>query len=87
MGGVSRGLVGKTKESDVIVINSSYYNNDKIGVVPDNPIGVPKSSKEMKLKETFSGWDFNNIWNIFEGMIFPFLSIEATRVKCRSLPM
>ena len=36
-----------------------------------------KSSAELKKKETFQGWDFDNIWGIFEDASYPYLKSNA----------
>jgi len=35
--------------------------------------GTPKTTAEMKRQATFSGWDFENIWDILENETYPFL--------------
>ncbi|TGG85775.1 GLUG motif-containing protein, partial [Geotoga petraea] len=52
-------------------IVSSYYVNSISGLTNKN--GEGKYVSELKLKSTFVGWDFDNIWNISEGESFPFL--------------
>lgn len=45
--------------------------------IPDNELGEPKSSEEMKLKITFPNWDFEETWCVDEGKSFPCIrSIE-----------
>ncbi|HOW29614.1 MAG TPA: GLUG motif-containing protein [archaeon] len=34
---------------------------------------VAKTTAQMKTQSTFSGWDFSTVWNITEGVTYPFL--------------
>ena len=35
-----------------------------------------KSSDDLKKQATFDGWDFTDVWGIFEGNTMPFLNVE-----------
>jgi hypothetical protein len=37
----------------------------------DTGKGMPKATKEMMQRETFEGWDFENVWTIEEGETYP----------------
>ncbi|MDR2693738.1 MAG: hypothetical protein LBB74_05935 [Chitinispirillales bacterium] len=61
--GDAGGLVGA---NDVVDgkggdVNSSYYNRET-GGLSDVGKGSPKTTAEMKLQDTYAGWDFNEIW-------------------------
>jgi hypothetical protein len=60
------GLLGKNSSiSDGTsgMVNNSYYNKETSGQ-NDKGKGDGKTTKEMKQKETFKGWDFDNVWKI-----------------------
>lgn len=60
-----------------ININSVYYDKDKLthfSLPPENTFyNCGKTTSEMFQKLTYSGWDFENIWNIAEGNDYPYL--------------
>ncbi|MEK5025241.1 GLUG motif-containing protein [Paenibacillus sp. FSL M7-1046] len=51
-------------------VTGSYYNSDIAGQI-DNGMGEPKTTAELMSAATFSGWDFNSVWLINEGMEYP----------------
>jgi len=66
-------LVGYN-DGDII---DSYYDQQMAGQVPavgygneDGVVGLDKD--EMKQSSSFSGWDFNTIWTIEEGVSYPY---------------
>ena len=77
----SGGLVGYAY---TIGTNTSVYYNSggaskAVGYVRyGSESGISgKSSAELKKKETFQGWDFDNIWGIFEDASYPYLKSNA----------
>lgn len=58
------GLVGK-KDADSSVVNS-YYDRQTSGY-NDSGKGVGRSTSEMKRQLSFSGWDFDSVWEIKPG--------------------
>jgi len=53
-------------------IDSSYYRSSgavKVG----NEYGAPKVDDDMKLKATYVGWDFSDVWGIDEKRGYPYL--------------
>ena len=64
--------IGPTNDWPLIV--DTYYNTDLISKAPPYPNGyvAGKTTQELKLIETYAGWDFENIWGIEEGN-YPFL--------------
>jgi hypothetical protein len=67
------GFLGINLE-EIGIIEKSYYNLEKSEISDKYAEG--KSTIEMKKKETFIGWDFENIWDIDEGKSYPFLRSE-----------
>lgn len=65
-------LFGYTSQDTVI---STYYNADIN--VPIDDQAIPKTTDELKIRDTFQNWDFENIWGIHpeinEG--YPYLRI------------
>ncbi|WP_075983080.1 GLUG motif-containing protein [Bacillus massilinigeriensis] len=59
---VMGGLVGLNFRSEGI-INSSFYDSDTTGFTGSDK-GTPKTTLEMKDKDTFVDWDFTNIWEM-----------------------
>jgi hypothetical protein len=55
------GLVGINDYGGTI--SNSYYDKEKSGR-NDNGKGIPKTTAEMRAKNTYAGWDFANIWDI-----------------------
>ncbi len=43
-----------------------------------SPLGVGKSTVEMKMKNTFQNWDFVDTWEIEENVSYPMLQVEST---------
>lgn len=66
------GLVGQTSRYVV----SSYWNSDSGS--PDNDIGIPKTSSDMTMADTFANWGFCGVaWTIEEGVDYPRLLWES----------
>lgn len=84
----SSGLIGNTQRKAGVSnieaeISNCYYNKDIISV-PHNGYGTPKSTEEMKLKNTYENWrfegDFEAIWTIRETEDYPrFINFIALR--------
>ena len=51
-------------------VSGSYWDVGASGVSVSSG-GVGKSSAEMMMRETFAGWDFDDIWSIVEGVQYP----------------
>ncbi|MCL2290892.1 MAG: InlB B-repeat-containing protein, partial [Bacteroidetes bacterium] len=71
------GLVGYNELS---TISNCYFDNEIAGGIPgvaDNVLSTiditGKTTAEMQQQATFSGWDFDDIWNIFEDCSYPYL--------------
>jgi hypothetical protein len=58
----SGGLIGEAVGSSII---NCYYDTE-ISTQTDTGKGTPISTDNMKKEITYSGWDFNNIWDIDE---------------------
>jgi hypothetical protein len=54
-----------------VTMVNCHYDNEFIHLGPD--YGEGKALQELMQKNTFTGWDFDNIWNINEGISTPFL--------------
>lgn len=79
-GSVSAGAIsdvgGLMGINDMGEITNCYYDSDTSGQSDDDGRGEPKTTGEMKLQATFAGWDFEDIWEIAEGLSYPRLIIE-----------
>lgn len=62
------GLVG----IDDGTITSSYWDTQTSGM-NTSAGGVGKTTAQMKQQSTFTGWDFNTVWAIEEGVSYPYL--------------
>lgn len=83
------GLVGnflrnysETEPGDTILTVKSYWDADLSGVSNTVGGGEAKTTAEMQLFSTFTGWDFENTWNINGGYPYfgnqdPFLNITG----------
>ncbi|WP_297338540.1 YDG domain-containing protein, partial [Algoriphagus sp.] len=49
----------------------SYFNEEL--TTPANGKGIPLSSAEMRIEDSFQNWDFEHVWKIEEGKSFPVL--------------
>lgn len=56
---------------------SCYYDSETTGQ-PDNGIGIPKTTEQMKQQATFINWDFENIWSIRENETYPYFATRST---------
>ena len=70
MGVNSGGLLGGSNENALIV--SSYWNIEMSGQL-ESYGGEGKTTIEMISAETFSDWDFEEIWNIIDNESYPYL--------------
>jgi hypothetical protein len=68
------GLVGSNNS----FVFNSYYNSETSGQ-SDTGKGIPKTSSQMKIQSTYSGWDFENIWAINSSMNsgYPYLLMNT----------
>lgn len=48
------------------------YYDSTLCSIPESSPALPKTTAELKMQETFTNWDFSNIWGIQDGM-YPFL--------------
>jgi len=55
------GLLGRTNSS---YGSTCYYCGTLSGGLTDNTYGTRKTSFEMQMQSTYSGWDFAAVWNI-----------------------
>lgn len=64
-GNNSSGLLKVTGDPTVSDINNFW--DIELSGVSESDVGEGKTTREMKTKETFMGWDFGEEWNIVEG--------------------
>ena len=53
------------------VVENSYFDSTKTGIT--TPLAQARTTEELYQKQTFVGWDFDNIWRIDEGASYPYL--------------
>lgn len=63
-----------TSINDGGTINNSYY----VPSTQNADYAIPKSDYEMKMQETFTGWDFYSTWNIVQGQSYPYFIIKTS---------
>jgi hypothetical protein len=71
------GLVGYIWREQV---TNSYFLAPSNGGGPDNDIGSPLMDIQMKRRSSFTGWDFNDIWMICEGVDYP--RLQWQNIQC-----
>lgn len=73
--GSTGGLMGNYNNYDRTVVRYCYYNIANTG----NAIGFGVKAAQLKLQDTFYGWDFENIWKIDKTMNsgYPVLDIRG----------
>jgi hypothetical protein len=65
---------GLTGSNDNGIITNSYWDTQTSGVsASGDDNGEGKSTTEMKQQATFTGWNFQRIWQIEEGESYPYL--------------
>lgn len=57
-----------------LTVTNCYSNKDYFETEDEYAMG--KSSQELRKESTFEGWDFDNVWDIDEGVSFPYLKNE-----------
>jgi hypothetical protein len=65
------GLVGYNCEGSII---GSFWDTQTSGQTTSDG-GTGKTTAEMKQKATFTNWDFDTIWDIVEGVSYPWLRV------------
>ncbi|MCA1901998.1 MAG: hypothetical protein LDL53_07240 [Candidatus Hydrogenedens sp.] len=68
------GFIGYLEKTSVI---SCYWDTETSSQI-NSVAGEPKTTAEMKKKETFVDWDFNTVWGIVEGKTYPYLQWSGT---------
>ena len=58
-------------------VTNSYYDSDLAGIL-DTGKGEPKTTAEMIQQATFTGWDFDTVWNIEDGVSYPYFTEVTT---------
>lgn len=69
------GFVGIASSSP---ISNSYWDTNTTGQLSSDG-GLGKTTDEMKKKDTYSGWDFDDVWSIKEGESYPYLKHTAPK--------
>ncbi len=75
------GLVGGDEVKGTVM--DSYFLAQADGGGADNGIGMPLSRVEMRQRDSFAGWDFDEIWTICEGIDYPRLRWEGVMCEER----
>ncbi len=59
-------------------IDDSYYNKDTANL---NDVGTgAKNTADLKKKDSFAGWDFEEIWEIEEGKSYPYFQWQQSNI-------
>lgn len=69
------GLVG-VPGFDLFTVVNSYYNRDTSGQ-SDTGKGEPLTTVQMQTKASFAGWAFPEVWQMVEGVTYPYLKAHA----------
>lgn len=65
-------IVTNSYSSGYTTITNNYWDMNTSGKTTSSG-GTGKTSEEMKLQETFTSWDFINIWAINAETTYPYL--------------
>ncbi|MCL2845432.1 MAG: hypothetical protein FWE23_08285 [Chitinivibrionia bacterium] len=73
------GLIGSgyINHDMVSLLNNSFYNTETTAQSDNDGRGEPRTTTEMKQEETFTNWNFSNIWGISPTINngFPYLRV------------
>ncbi len=58
------------------VVSNSFWNTETSGQTTSSG-GIGKTTEEMILQGTFTGWDFETIWSILEAETYPYLQWQG----------
>ncbi|MBB6637732.1 S-layer homology domain-containing protein [Cohnella thailandensis] len=78
----SGGMIGYLEANGRVT--SSYWDTEASGV-PDLGGASDKTTAEMKLKSTYSGWDFANTWGMIEKSTYPLHRSDYLKVALDTL--
>ena len=69
-----KGFLNSYNYGGTITLSDNYYNSETSGCT-DTTGATPKTTLEMKTKETYQGWNFETIWAMEESTLdgYPFL--------------
>lgn len=86
----SAGTVNYTGEQDYMAggligdnmgeVQDCYYDSETSGYISSDG-GTPKTTAEMMQEPTFAGWDFDDIWDMDEGITYPYLQWQNAGKK------
>lgn len=79
--GQAGGLVASQSSTATIV--NSYYDIETSGQTHSTG-GIGKTTAEMFQKNTYVGWNFDNIWDIEDGKSYPWLKKQIELKKLRT---
>ncbi len=69
--GMKGGLVASNFSSGTVA--GSCWDKDTTGQATSSGGGGPLTTAAMKLRESYTGWDFTDIWDIIDGETYPCL--------------
>ncbi len=58
------------------IVSNSFWNIETSGQTTSSG-GIGKTTEEMILQGTFTGWNFETIWSIIEGETYPYLQWQG----------
>lgn len=80
----SRGIIGYF--DGATVIEKSYFDSLARGVLLSATENAAKLTTALVRKKFFEGWDFENVWEIDEGVSYPYLRSSGRPDKTALLP-
>lgn len=60
-------------DRNVITVTNSYFDRSLAAIKVSSVNNIGKRTHDMMVKDSYTGWDFNSIWDIEEGISYPFL--------------
>jgi hypothetical protein len=70
------GDLGGLMESNSGSVTNSYWNTESSGLL-FSAAGTAKTTAELQLQATYSGWNFTTVWSIDEGVSFASLQWQS----------
>lgn len=67
------GFIGNGQKTSSSTLVNCFYDGVSAKYIPQYELDISKLTFSMTRRETFSGWDFDNIWQIDENKSYPYL--------------
>lgn len=82
LGRINSGSSGLVNIYNSTTVTSSYFDSIATGINAGDQYNVGKLTTVLIKKEIYAGWDFDNIWDMEEGVTYPYLRSLAVSAIC-----